>query len=265
MNTQIAANCTVAYDDVGQGKPLVLLHAFPLARGMWRAQVDSLKSTCRCLVPDLRGFGGTSGFQGTPSIEQMADDVHALLDQLHVEEPITLGGLSMGGYVALAFARKHAARLQALILADTRAEADTPEGKANRDKMIAFAQTHSAADVIEQMLPNMVSDETRENEPEVVEEIRRLASQQTTAGIIAALAALRDRSDATPTLGQIRVPTLVLVGRDDKLTPPALAQNLVNGIRGAKLATIPAAGHLSNMEQPDIFNDALRSFLRGLP
>ena len=265
MNTQIAPNCTVAYDDAGKGKPLVLLHGFPLARGMWRTQVDSLKSICRCLVPDLRGFGGTNGFQGTPSIEQMADDVHALLDQLHVEEPITLGGLSMGGYVALAFARKHAARLRALILADTRAEADTPEAKANREKMIAFAQTHSAAEVIEQLLPNMVSDETRENEPEVVEEIRRLAAQQTTAGIIAALAALRDRPDATPTLGQIRVPTLVLVGRDDKLTPPALAQNLVNGIRGAKLATIPAAGHLSNMEQPDIFNDAVRSFLRGLP
>jgi len=156
VKTQIYPDCTVEFADTGQGKPVVLLHAFPLSRVMWRTQVDAVSGICRLITPDLRGFGGTSPFDGPPSVERMADDIQALLDKLKIQEPVAVGGLSMGGYVALAFARKYADRLRGLILADTRAEADTADGRANRDQMINFARMHTAADVIEQMLPNMV-------------------------------------------------------------------------------------------------------------
>lgn len=265
MKTHTATNRQVEYDDVGKGSPIVLLHAFPLDRRMWRPQTASLADLGRLIVPDQRGFGGTAGFDGPPSVAQMADDVVALLDALGVRQPIVLGGLSMGGYVALNFARRHAGRLRALVLADTKAEADTPEGKANRDKMIAFAREHPAVEVFDSLLPKMVSDETRSRRPAVVEEARRIASEQTPAGVAAALAALRDRDDATPWLASIAVPTLVIVGSDDTLTPPSAAQTLKDGIRGAELVTIAGAGHLSNLESPDTFNAAVRAFVSRLP
>jgi pimeloyl-ACP methyl ester carboxylesterase len=240
--------------------PLVLLHAFPLSSAMWRPQVEAMSGELRVLTPDLPGFGAVPPID-PPSIDGLADAVAGFLDAQGVTEPVVLGGLSMGGYVALAFARKYPNRLRALILADTRAEPDDAAGKANRDKMIAFAGDHSAADVIDQMLPKLVSDETRAKRPEVVAEVRRIASGQSTAGIITALKALRDRPDAGPGLTNIAVPTLVIVGADDALTPPAMAERLARDIRGAKLVTISGAGHLSNLEKPSEFTDAVRRFV----
>ena len=260
----MATGAWVEYDEAGQGRPLVLLHAFPLARAMWRPQLGELARDWRVIAPDLRGFGGTSPFSGTPSLEQMAEDVAALLDALGVAEPVVLGGLSMGGYVTLAFVRRHAARLRGLVLADTRADADSPEGKANRDRLIAFARAHSPRDVIDQMLPKLVSEATRTRHPDVVEEVRRIAAAQTPEGIIGALAAMRDRPDSTPLLGRIAVPALVVVGGADALTPPAVAQGLAAALPDARLATIEWAGHLSNLEQPEAFNAAVRSFLQAL-
>jgi pimeloyl-ACP methyl ester carboxylesterase len=263
MRIQLATGLWMEYDDVGGGRPVVLLHAFPLDRTMWRPQLDDLQKDYRLIAPDLRGFGGTQGFVDAPSVEGMADDVAVLLHDLHIEEPVVLGGLSMGGYVALAFARKYPDRLLALILADTRAEADTAEAKANRDKMIEFAGSHPARAVIDQLMPKMVSAETQARRPEVVEEVRRIAGAQTAAGVINALRALRDRPDASLTLDNISVPALVIVGDEDQLTPPALSEKLVAGIRNARLATIPGAGHLSNLEQPARFSAALRAFLQA--
>lgn len=253
------------YEDAGRGRPLVLLHGFPLTQAMWQPQIAALQGGYRVIAPSLRGFGGTDAFTGTPSMDQMADDVAALLDQLSIREPITLGGLSMGGYVVLAFARRHAARLRALILADTRSGPDSAEGKANRDRVIAFMHDHSAADLLEDMLPKLVNAETRTHRPAVVAEIRRIAASQSPAAIIAALQALRDRPDSTPLLSQISVPTLVLIGSDDTLTPPAAADELAAGITGARRVTIPDAGHLSNLEQPEHFNQEIRAFLEALP
>jgi pimeloyl-ACP methyl ester carboxylesterase len=264
MQVRTAGNLQTEYDDCGSGLPVVLLHAFPLSRQMWRPQVAGLLDRCRVIVPDQRGFGGTGGFSGTPSIAGMADDVAGLLDALGLREPVVLGGLSMGGYVALAFARTFADRLRGLVLADTRSGPDNAEGKANRDRLIEFTRTHAATDVIEQMLPKMVSDETRSRRPEVVAEVKRIASAQSQDGVIGALQALRDRPDAGAWLGSIRVPTLVVVGTDDQLTPVPVAEALAAGIPGARLEKIPGAGHLSNLERPDEFNAALRSFLDGL-
>jgi 3-oxoadipate enol-lactonase len=232
---------------------------------MWRPQVEALRDGHRVLAPDLRGFGGTPGFAGDPSLDLMADDLLTLFAEADVREPVMLGGLSMGGYIALAFARRHPSRLRGLILADTRAEPDNAEGRANRDKLIDFARTHSARDVVEQMLPKLLSDETRTERPEVVEEVRRIAAAQSVEGVIGALRAMRDRKDARPMLETIGVPTLVLVGSRDTLTPPAMAEDLVAGIPGARLATIPGAGPLSNLEQPQLFNKELTTFLRSVP
>ncbi len=253
------------YEDVGQGKPMVLLHGWPLAASMWRPQMTALSQVCRMIVPDLPGFGSTPGFQGTPSLEQMADDVNTLLDEIPIREPIVLAGLSMGGYVALAFARKYAGRLRGLILADTRSEADSPEGKTNRDKMIAFAEQHTAGEVMDQLIPKLLAPATIKDRPEVVAELRQVGAAQSRSGIINGARALRDRPDQTPFLSTIAVPALVLVGCEDALTPRAMSQTLAAGIKGAQLVTIPGAGHMSNLEQPELFNRAIRGFLAALP
>ena len=184
----------------------------------------------------------------------------ALLDALAISQPVALIGLSMGGYVALAVARKHPQRLRALVLADTRAEADDEQAKANRDKMITFARSHTASDVLEQLLPKLLAAQTREQRSEIVEEIRRMARDQSIEGIIGALKVMRERPDASDSLASIRIPTLVLVGAEDAVTPPALAEKLAAGIAGTQLVKIPNAGHLSNLEQPAAFNEALLKF-----
>lgn len=264
MKRQLQPGLEVAFEDDGQGRPLVLLHGFPLSNHMWEPQRTALRTECRLVLPDLRGHGGTSNFDGTPSLDQMADDVGLLLDALGISEPVVLGGLSMGGYVALAFARRHPRRLRALVLADTRAEADSAEGRANREKMIALVEKEGPGAVIEQMLPKLVSPDALTRRADVVTELRRMGQSQTATGVANALRAMRDRPDSTPGLRDIAVPTLVLVGELDAITPPSAAATLTAGIRGARQVVIPHAGHMSNMEQAGAFNEALRSFLQSL-
>jgi pimeloyl-ACP methyl ester carboxylesterase len=264
MRQQLKSDMSVEYDDVGSGVPVVLLHAFPLSRAMWRPQREGLADAARIITPDLRGFGGTDPFRDTPSLERMADDTAELIDHLKFDK-VVLGGLSMGGYVALAFARKYASRLRGLVLADTRSEADSPEAKANRDKTIAFAGAHSALEVLEQLLPKLLSDTTRREKRAVETEVREIAAAQTPAAVVAALQALRDRADSTAALSTIAVPTLVIVGNDDALTPPALAQSIAAKLPHAHLVEISDAGHLANLEAPAAFNHAVRNYLRSLP
>lgn len=264
MKAQISKDLWSEYESAGTGQVVLLLHAFPLCGAMWQPQKSALQKDYRVVVPDLRGFGGSSPFSAAPSLDQMADDVVNLLDALKITNSVVLGGLSMGGYIALAVARKYPSRLRGLILADTRAEADDDNAKAGRDKMIAFARTHSSRDVIDQLLPKMLSAKTLAERPSVAQEVARLASAQTSQSIIDALNVLRDRPDAKPYLARIRVPTLVLVGSEDVLTPPASAEALAASIPEARLEVIPGAGHLSNLEQPDLFNASLLSFLGSL-
>lgn len=254
----------LTYDDAGTGRPVVLLHGFPLSREMWRPQREALANTFRLITPDLPGFGYSPLMDGNPSVEVMADAVAALLDQLGLRDPLILGGLSMGGYVSFAFARKYANRLAGLILADTKAEPDDDTAKANRDKMIGFASTNPPSAVVEQMLPKLLGAHTLAAQPQVADEIRRIGSAQRPAAIIAALQALRNRPDSTPTLAQIRVPTLIVVGKDDTLTPPAQSEKMVAGIAGAKLVVIEQAGHMANLEKPAEFNAAVQAFVKSV-
>jgi 3-oxoadipate enol-lactonase len=255
---------TLEVDDVGSGFPVVLLHAFPLSRAMWRPQREALADVCRLITPDLPGFGDSPLLAGPPTADGMADAVAQTLDALGVTGPVILGGLSMGGYIAFAFARKYPDRLAGLILADTRAEPDDDAAKANRDKMIGLAATSPASAIIEQMLSKLLGSTTHAHRPELVEQVRRIGSAQRPAGIIAALQGLRNRPDSRPTLGEIRVPTLILVGREDVLTPPSMAESMAAGIAGSELVVLDEAGHLSSMEQPAAFNDAVRKFVGGL-
>ncbi len=253
---------TIGYDEAGSGPPLLLLHAFPLDRGVWQPQLDALKDVARVIAPDLPGFGESPA--APFSVEGVADVVAEFLAALAVPKAVVCG-LSMGGYIALALARKHPQRLAGLILADTRAGVDDSTAKANRDKSIALVNEKGSAALFETMLPKLLSDAARAEQPELVTRLKEIAAKQAPASVTAALAALRDRPDANPGLKAIAVPTLVIVGEHDGVTPPLAAANLSAQIRGSKLVHIPGAGHLSNVEQPEAFNAAVRTFLGERP
>jgi pimeloyl-ACP methyl ester carboxylesterase len=249
---------TIGYDDTGNGPVLVLLHAFPLDRQMWQPQLAGLASVARIVALDLPGFGESAPAPFT--IESVADVVAEFLTALDVPKAVVCG-LSMGGYVALALGRNHPERLSGLILADTRAGIDDTNIRANRTKSIALVQKQGTAALFETMAPKVLSDSTRAGKPDVLERVKALAVKQAAESVVAALTALRDRPDANPGLRNISVPTLVLVGEFDQVTPPLSAANLSAQIRGSKLVHIPGAGHLSNVENPDAFNAAVRAFL----
>jgi 3-oxoadipate enol-lactonase len=246
------------FDRLGSGVPLVLLHAFPLSRLMWEPQ-RVLADSCEWIVPDLPGFG-ESALDATVSIEGMADAVA----KLPVDQSMILGGCSMGGYVALAFARKYPDRLRGLVLIDTKPEPDDETARAKRNQMIDSADSLTAFAVIEGMIPKALGPTTRKSRPETVEQFRKLGSSQPVAGIIAAQRAMRDRADSQPFLAEIRVPTLVIVGEEDEIAPPEGAKRMADRIPGSELCIIPNSGHLPNWEEPVRFNAVLGSFVNRL-
>ena len=252
--------------DAGSGPPVVLLHAFPFTAEMWSGQLETLSTRRRVLAANLRGFGRTVPFAATtaPSVDAMADDVAALLDALELTGPVALGGLSMGGYVALAFARRHPQRLRALILADTRAEPDDADGKEKRSASIARVESGDVTGFVDDMLAKLTGKTTRAERPDLVGRLREHMLRTPASTIAKALIALRDRPDARPQLGAIQVPALVLVGTEDVVTPPSAAEVMAKAIPRATLATIPGAGHLSNVEVPVVFDEAVDRFLTAL-
>ena len=253
----------MAWDDTGQGLPLVLLHAFPVNRRMWAAEREALAPRYRVITPDFRGHGESGLAEEDSTMERLAEDVCGLLDELKLER-VVLGGLSMGGYAAFAFLRRHAGRVAALILADTRAGADSEDGRKARYDSAALAEKEGAGVIAERLLPKLLGATTQANKPEVVAAVRAMILSTPPAGIARALRGMAARSDSTPLLGAIRVPTLILVGEEDTLTPPAESEAMAKAIPGAALVKIPAAGHLANLEQPAAFTRALEDFLGSL-
>lgn len=255
----------IHYLDAGAGEPaLVLLHAFPLHAGMWEPQVRELSAGRRVIAPDFLGFGGSDAPESMYryTMPGSADVVAGLLDHLKLDE-VVLGGLSMGGYVAFAFLRQYADRVRALILADTRAAADTTLAFDRRtDQQDQVARVGTTA-LIETLLAGLLSDHTRSTRLDLVEKVRRLMANPP-AGFIGALEAMKHRPDATGELASITVPTLVIVGEDDALSPPDVARDMHERIKGSELAALPRAGHLSNLEAPEKFNAAIAGFLSTL-
>jgi pimeloyl-ACP methyl ester carboxylesterase len=253
------------YEDEGANvPPLLLIHAFPMNSQMWAPQINALSPVVRVTAPDLRGFGGTEPMPGPYSVDELADDCRALLDNLGVKEPVVVGGLSMGGYIAFAFYRLFPERTAALVLAATRATADSPEGKQNRNKMIETAEVEGPHAISQAMLPKMLAPQTYQENPKLVETVREIMESNSVEGVIGALYALRDRPDSTPLLPQIHCPALILHGTEDQLIPLSEAEAMQSGIQGSSLRVIPNSGHLLNMEQPDLFNQAVHRFIREL-
>jgi pimeloyl-ACP methyl ester carboxylesterase len=253
---------TLGYSDHGEGTPLVFLHAFPFNRTMWEPQ-QTLSSRCRVITIDLRGHGESDAPFWRYSLEQYADDVMALLAHLDVPKAVFVG-LSMGGYLEFTLYRRYPDLILGLVFADTRAEADRPEQAKWRFDLAQRAGVTGAAAVVSDMLPKLLSPQRYAKDPNLVERVKSIQASAPTPGIIGDLMAMAERPDSTGMLASIGVPTLVLVGEDDVLTPPADAERIARGVKGAKLVILPEAGHMSNMEQPALFNRALEDFVAGL-
>jgi pimeloyl-ACP methyl ester carboxylesterase len=256
----------IAYDEQGKdtgGPNVVFVHGFPLNRLMWEPQMDALRGSCHVVAPDMRGFGASEVPTGTISMRRMADDVDALVTTLELE-PIVLVGLSMGGYVALEYLRNYGPKVRALVLADTRAAGDSAEARTGRSQMIQKVASEGPAAIAEEMLPKLLSPGTIQGDEELVVRARRMIETTSAAGIAAALAGMAERANSTDLLGSIAVPTLVVVGSEDTVTPRDEAAAMAASIPGARLAVVEGAGHLSNLERPEEFNKELRAFLDDL-
>ncbi|HEX4793115.1 MAG TPA: alpha/beta hydrolase [Humisphaera sp.] len=263
MPTCTINDATFHYEERGNGAALVLLHGFPLDSRMWEGQLAELSSRFRVIAPNLRGFGKSSPASAF-SMDSSADDIHALLGKLNAL-PCVLAGLSMGGYAALSYVLRYASDLRGLILIDTRAEADTPQGKENRQKMIESVRASGSKAIADQMEPKMLAPDTLSHRPEQVRALRQIMEACPPTTIEYALSAMRDRPDRTDDLTSVKTPTLILVGDADAITPPAMAQTMHEKIGGSKLVVIQGAGHMSPMEQPAQVNRAIRNFAEALP
>lgn len=245
--------------ELGSGPALVLLHGYPLDGAMWSGVARALSGRFRVLKPDLPGRGETAAAsEGT--IQDYADFLQAILDGL--PSPAGLAGFSMGGYVALALARRRPANLRALAFVDTRASADDAGGRAKRDEAIATVRSKGVTAIADAMLPRLLGPFSLSNR-ELVERVKRIMLRQKPETVEADLTAMRDRPDSRDLLPQIDVPTLVMVGEEDALTPPPDSQAMTAAIPGAKLVTIAGAGHLAPMERPGAVAAALGEFFEA--
>lgn len=254
----------MAYRDRGRDHKtaLLLVHGFPLDSRLWDAQIAGLSSRARVIAPDLRGSGRSDVPPGPYSMDQYADDMAGLLDGLGIRRAI-VAGLSMGGYIALALWRSYPERVQALALADTRAEPDSPQARANRDAAAIRVREIGPRAYAEEMLPRLLAPVSLDDS-RIRERALRMMAAQPASGIVGALGGLRDRPDSRALLPGISVPALVIVGREDSLTPPADARAMADAIPNARLIEVARAGHLSPLENPRSVNAALREFLRGV-
>ena len=259
---KVVRGIEMTYEDVGSGPSVVLLHGYPFNRSMWADQMAELKKHHRVIVPDLRGHGGSAVSQAA-SMQTMATDVASLLETLNISRA-TIGGLSMGGYVALAFYRLFPLRVRSLVLADTRAQADTDEGKQNREQQAEKALREGMEGIADGLLPKLLAPETVTKHPEIVKRLRGMMAETNPEGAAAALRGMAGRQDQTSFLSRIIAPTLILVGSEDAITPVADSELMHREIGGSRLKIIEGAGHVSNLERPEEFNAALVKFLNDV-
>lgn len=245
---------SLRYFDSGEGRALLLVHAFPLSADQWLPQLHRVPPGWRFIAPDLRGFRGMGpafedpGLAGL-SIDDYADDLLSLLTHLEIERA-TICGVSMGGYVAFAMWRRAAHRIAGLVLSNTRAAADTDAARVGRDKMIALANAEGVEAVAREMVPKLLGATTQRRQPDLADAVRRLIVVNSVEGVTAALSALKTRPDMTPRLAEIECPTLVIAGEEDVIIPVSEAEAMHAGIKGSSLVVMPKVGHLSNLEEP---------------
>ena len=257
-------NFRLAYVQAGSGLPILFIHGYPLSSALWEPQLSGLVDAAHLLAVDLRGHGASQALPGPYQMDELADDCVAFMDAINVTRPFVACGLSMGGYVTMALFRKHASRLAGLVLAATRGGADSEEGKANRDKATALARQHGVSAVVDTILPKMLSPKTYTRSPELVEGVRKMMEGTSLEGVLGDLMGLRERPDSMTTLQQVFLPTLIMHGTDDQLIPLSEAEAMASAVRGSELEIIPDAGHLLNLEQPELFNGVMRNFLQRI-
>ncbi|HEX8091969.1 MAG TPA: alpha/beta fold hydrolase [Blastocatellia bacterium] len=253
----------IDYRDEGAGIPVIFIHAFPLNQSMWDEQLAGLKNHCRVITIDLRGFGKSDAPDGPHSMDQMASDVRGLMAALDIDRAV-LAGLSMGGYVSLAFYRNYPEAIRGLVLADTRATADAREARERRLKSAEKAEREGARAIADDMTPLLLGRSTVESRTSIVERVRAMIEANSPHAIAAAQRGMAERLDSTAILAGIDFPTLIIVGAEDKLTPVAEAEALRARIGGSRLRVIESAGHLSNMEQPAQFNSIMIEFIETM-
>jgi len=254
-------NLKIAYTDTGSGRPVVLIHGYPFNRSLWNEQVAVLGQNYRVIAPDLRGFGESDAAAETATMDRMAQDVALLMNHLEIARA-TIVGLSMGGYVALAFYKQLSSRVRALILADTRPQSDTEEAKRTRLQQAEQALSEGMASIADAMLPKLLTPETVSKRPDVVKRVRDMMLKTKPEGAAAALRGMAQRDDQTSLLSKISVPVLILVGAEDAITPVADSEKMNQAIAGSRLVVLENAGHVSNLERTDQFNEALLDFLK---
>src|SRR5215204_5187146 len=218
-------NIKLAYTDTGAGHPVVLIHGYPFNRSLWTEQIPVLSNGHRIIAPDLRGFGDSDASPDTSTMNRLAADVAELMDHLDITRAV-IGGLSMGGYVALAFYKQFPSRVRALILADTRAQADTEEAKQTRHQQAEKALAEGMAGIADAMLPKLLTPETVSKHPEIVKRVRDMMLKQKPEGAAGALLGMAERDDQTELLAGITAPTLIVVGAEDAITPPADSEKM---------------------------------------
>ncbi len=253
----------LAYEVSGTGSPVVLLHGFPFNRTLWREQVEALRERYMVITVDLRGHGETPASDAPATMEEMAKDVAALLDSLGLAR-VVLGGLSMGGYVALAFYQLFPERVRALLLADTRPQADTDEARLNREETAKRVLSAGMETIADAMLPKLLAPATHAEQPQIVRRVSDMILRTDPQGAASALRGMAVRRDQTELLRRIDCPALIIVGSLDAITPPADAELMQRKIRNARLEVIAGASHVSNVERPAEFNRALEKFLDEL-
>ncbi|MCU0961962.1 MAG: alpha/beta hydrolase [Pirellulaceae bacterium] len=249
--------------DQGTGHPLLLVHGFPLDHTMWRGQMDDLSRDYRVVAPDLRGFGRSDVSCGTVTMECFADDLAALLDALRIDEPVTYCGLSMGGYIAWQFWRRHGQRLSRLILCDTRAVADPPEAVQARQDLAQRIRAEGVEPLVEAMIPKLFGQRTREQHPAVIDATKAVIRATSPEGAAAALLGMARRVDATAWLPDLHVPTLVVCGEDDVISTVAEMRQIATALPQAQWSLVPACGHMAPLEDAPQVNQLIRAFLAG--
>jgi pimeloyl-ACP methyl ester carboxylesterase len=270
VRTQVANLSTrsVRYLDSGSGRPLIWLHAFPLSADQWLPQLHRVPPGWRFVAPDLRGFRGTgpafadAGLDGI-GIDDYAADVVELMSHLDIAQAV-IGGLSMGGYVAFAMCRRAPERVGGLVLANTRAAADSSDGRAARDRMLDLTAREGAGGVADAMLPKLLGASTIADQPDLAETVGAMIRTNAPEAIEAAIRAMKHRPDSTPLLGSLRCPTIIIAGEEDALISPAEAEAMHRAVAGSRLVTLPAVGHVSNLENAVAFNAALADTLESV-
>lgn len=262
MQPQVSAgSVSLRVAQRGQGEPILYAHGFPLDHSMWQHQLDGCAEFSHGIAPDLRGFGQSRSNDTTVTMAQFADDLAALLDSLGIQEPVTFCGLSMGGYIAWEFFERHRARLRRLVLCDTRAVADSAEGAAQRQKLAELVLARGSDLLVAQMTPKLFSEATQHSGSVVVAAMQQVIRGTAPQAIAAALRGMAERRDFSERLGDIDVPTLVICGAHDAISPPAEMRGIAAAIPGARYVEIPDAGHMAPLENPHAVQQALRDFL----